>query len=170
MDIATDSNKNGKRTVRVSLLQTAVRSVPELRIVETMEEYISLTHSSSGHFSITYDKYFMMLQNACIRYNKTLEQKPSTTSRAVYQHELDDDHSKHNGEDDYLDENFAPDGIDTSSDGIYYVNNTNFKRSPHIKSLIPGAPPGQSKPNKTIPPKPRYNGPIYLLIISTTYA
>ena len=52
-----------------------------------MEEYMSLT-SSSGHFSITYDKYFMMFHNACIRYDKTLKQKPSTTSRAAYQHEL----------------------------------------------------------------------------------
>ena len=60
----------------------------------------------------------MMLQNACIRYDKTLKQKPSTTSRAVYQHELEDDYSIHIEEDDYLDANFAPDGIDTSSDDI----------------------------------------------------
>ena len=45
-----------------------------------------------------------MLQNACIRYDKTLKQKPSITSRAVYQHELDDDPSVQNEEDDYLDE------------------------------------------------------------------
>ena len=43
-------------SVKQTLLQTAVRSVPELRTVETMEEYMSLTHSSSSHFSITYDK------------------------------------------------------------------------------------------------------------------
>ena len=91
----------------MTLLQTAVRSDPELRIVETMEEYMSLTHSYSGHFSITYDKYFMMLQNASIRYDKTLKQKPSTTSRAGYQPELDEDPSVHDEEDDYLDDNFA---------------------------------------------------------------
>ena len=127
-----------------------------------MEEYMSLTHSSSGHFSITYDKYFMMLQNAHIRYDKTLKQKPSTASRAVYQHELDDDHSIHDEEDDYLDEDFVPDDIDTSSDDIYNIHNTNFKRSPHVKSLIPRTPMGNSKPKKAIPQKPRYNGPIYL--------
>ena len=111
-------------SVRLNLLQTAVRSVPEIRIVETMEEYMSLTNCSSGHFSITYGKYFMMLQNASIRYDKTLKQKPSTTSRAVYQHELKDDHSIHKEEDDYLDANFAPDGIDTSSDDIYDIHNS----------------------------------------------
>ena len=70
-----------------------------------MEEYMSLTHSYSGHFSITYDKYFMMLQNACIRYDKTLKQNPYTTSRAAYQHELDEDSSVHDQEDDFLDDN-----------------------------------------------------------------
>ena len=135
-------------SVRLTLPQTAVRSVPELRIVKTMEEYMSLGNSSSGQVSITYGKYLMMIQNACIRYDKYLKQKPSTTSRAI--------------EDDYLDDNFAPDGIDTDSDDICTVHNTNFKRTPHGKALIPRPSPGKSKPNKTIPPNPWYNGPIYL--------
>ena len=133
LDESTTLKEQLPHSVRLTLLQTAVWSVPELRIVETMEEFMSLTHSSSGHFSITYDKYFMMLQNACIRYDKTLKQKPSTASRAVYQHELEDDYSIHREEDDYLDANFAPDGIDTSSDDIYNIHNTNFNRSPHVK-------------------------------------
>ena len=108
---------------------------------------MSLTHSSSGHFSITYDKYFMMLQNACIRYEKNLKQKLSTTSRAVYQHELDEGPSVHDEEDDYLDDNFAPDGIDTPSDAIYNIQNTNINRTPHVKSLIPRTPPGKPKSN-----------------------
>ena len=70
-----------------------------------MEEYMSLTHSCIGQYSLTHDKYFMMLQNACIRYDKTLKQKPSTTSRPVSQHELDDDPSLQDEEDAYLYEN-----------------------------------------------------------------
>ena len=162
IDELTPLKEQLPHSVRLTLLQTAVRSVPELRIVETMEEYMSLTHSSSGHFSTTYDQYIIMLQNVCIRYDKSLKQKPSTTSRAVYQHELEDDHSIHDEEDDYLDENFAPDGIDTSSDDIYNVHNTNFNRSPHVRSLILRTPPGKSKPKKALPPKPRCNGSIYL--------
>ena len=81
-----------------------------------MEEDMSLTHSSSGHYSITYDKYFTTLQNACIRYDKSLKQKPLITARAVYQHDLDEDPSVKEEEDDYVDDNFAPDGIDTLSD------------------------------------------------------
>ena len=70
LDELAPLNEQLPLSVRLTLLQTAVRSVPELRIAETIEEYISFTHSSSGHFSITYDKYFMMLQNASIRYDK----------------------------------------------------------------------------------------------------
>ena len=52
---------------RFTLPHTAVRSVPELWILQPMEEYMSLTQSSTGEYSLTYDKYFTMLQNACIR-------------------------------------------------------------------------------------------------------
>ena len=48
-DFETDTH-----SVRLTLLPSAVRSVPELKMVETMVQYMSLTHSSSGHFSITY--------------------------------------------------------------------------------------------------------------------
>ena len=54
------------------------------------------------------------------------------TSRAVYQHEVDDDAGTHDEEDDYLDDNLAPDGIDTPSDDMYNIHNTNFKRSPPV--------------------------------------
>ena len=118
LDEVTPLNEHLPHSVRLTLLQTAVRSVSELRSVETMEEFMSWRNSSSGQVSITYDKYFMMLQNACIRYDKNLKQTPSTTSKAVYQHALDDDPSLHDEEDDYLDDNFAPDGIDTPFDDI----------------------------------------------------
>ena len=93
---------------------------------------------------------------------KTLKQKPSTTSRAVYQHETDEDPSEHDEEGDYLDDNFALDGIDTPSDDIYNIHNTNFNRTPHVISLIPRTSPGKPKSNKVLHLKPRYNGPVYL--------
>ena len=46
----------------------------------------------------------MMLQNARIRYDKTLKQKPSTESRGVCLLEIDEDPSVHDEEDDYLDD------------------------------------------------------------------
>ena len=56
LDELTTLREQLPNSVRLTLLQTAVRSVPELKIVETMEVYMSLVHSSSGHFSISYDK------------------------------------------------------------------------------------------------------------------
>ena len=86
LDELTSLDEQLPHSVRLTPLQTAVRSVPELRIVEMMEEYMSLTNSYTSHYSITYDKCFTMLQNACIRYEKSLKQKLSSTARAVYQH------------------------------------------------------------------------------------
>ena len=122
--------------------------MPELRVVETMEEFMSLTCSSSGQYSITYDKYFTMLQNACIRYDKSLKQKPSTTSRADYQHDLDESPSVKEQEDDYVEDNFAPAGIDTPSDDFYNIHTTNLNRNPQVKSLIPRTPKGNPSTTK----------------------
>ena len=61
-----------------------------------------------------------------------------------------------------MDDNFAPDSINTPSDGIYNIDTTNFSRTPHVKPLIPRTSLGKQKSIKTIPPKPRYNGPVYL--------
>ena len=35
-------------TTRLTLLQTAVQSIPELRMLQTMEEFISLSSSTPG--------------------------------------------------------------------------------------------------------------------------
>ena len=59
LDEVTLLKEHLPHSVRLTLLQTTVRSVPELRIIETMEEYMSLTQSSSVHFSITHDKYLL---------------------------------------------------------------------------------------------------------------
>ena len=64
LDEVTPLKEHLPHSVRLTLLQIAVRSVPELRICRNHGRILSLTHSSSGHFSIAYDKYFMMVQNA----------------------------------------------------------------------------------------------------------
>ena len=91
---------------------------------------MSSTNSYSSHYSITYDKYFTMLQNVCIRYDKSLKQKPSSTARAVYQHELDGDSGTDGDDGDYVEEGFEPDVINTPSDDFYNTNTTNFNRNP----------------------------------------
>ena len=70
-------------TTRLTLLQTAVHNIPELRMVETMEEFISLSSTTPGP-TIGYDNYLTLLQNACIRYDSNLKSRPSPASRAAY--------------------------------------------------------------------------------------
>ena len=163
LDEVTPLEEHLPHSVRLTLLQTAVRSIPELRIVETMGEYMSLTHSYNGQYSLTYDKYFMMLQNACIRYDKTLKHNPTPTSRTVYQHgTADDDPPMCKDEEDYSGDDNTPDGIDAPTDDMYNIRNTNLKRPPHVKSLILRKPNEKSKSHQGLTPKPRYNDPVYL--------
>ena len=70
-------------TTRLTLLQTAVHNIPELRMVETMEEFISLSSSTPGP-TMGYDNYLTLLQNACIRYDSSLKSRPTPASRAAY--------------------------------------------------------------------------------------
>ena len=77
-------------TTRLTLLQTAVHNIPELRMVETMEEFISLSSSTPGP-TMDYDNYLTLLQNACIMYDSNHTSRPSPASRAAYQHELSPD-------------------------------------------------------------------------------
>ena len=53
LDEVTPFDEHLPHSVRLTLLQTAVRSVPKLRIVETMAEYMSLMQSSTGQYSLT---------------------------------------------------------------------------------------------------------------------
>ena len=59
-------------TTRLTLVQTAVHNIPGLRMVETMEEFISLSSTTPGP-TMGYDNYLTLLQNACIRYDSNLK-------------------------------------------------------------------------------------------------
>ena len=48
-------------TTRLTLLQTAVHNIPELRMVETMEEFISLSSTTPG-LTMGYGNYLTLLQ------------------------------------------------------------------------------------------------------------
>ena len=58
-------------TVKLTLLQTAVRSINDLRILETLDEFQSTTYGHGSSTSLSYDTYYDLLINACVRYDKT---------------------------------------------------------------------------------------------------
>ena len=69
-EISDDSGKLPP-TVKLTLLQTAVRSINYLRIVETMDEFQGMTHGHGSSTSLSYQTYYDLLSHACVRYDTT---------------------------------------------------------------------------------------------------
>ena len=71
LDEISDDSEKLPLTVRLTLLQAAVRSINDLRIVETLGEFQSTTHGHGSSTSLSYQTYYDLLINACVRYDKT---------------------------------------------------------------------------------------------------
>ena len=54
-------------TVKLTFLQTAVRSINNLRIVETLDEFQSTTYGHGSTTSFSYQTYYDLLINDCAR-------------------------------------------------------------------------------------------------------
>ena len=88
-EISEDSEK-----LPHSLLQTAVRRINDLRIVETLDELQSTTYGHGSSTSLSYDTYYDLLINACVRYDKTKKANIGTR-RNVYTTNIDDTYVDH---------------------------------------------------------------------------
>ena len=124
-------------TTRLTLLQTAVHNIPELRMVETMEEFISLSSITPGP-TMGYDNYLTLLQNACIRHDRNLTSRPSPASRAAYQHDLPPDHPENLYTQDYSSSGTTYGGIDMPAEEFYQIHTTNLNRPPTVSTLTLG--------------------------------
>ena len=69
-EISEDSEKLPP-TMKLTLLQTAVRSINDLRIVETLDEFQSTTYGHGSTTSLSYETYYDLLINASVTYDKT---------------------------------------------------------------------------------------------------
>ena len=56
--------------VKLTLLQTAVRSINDHRIVETLDEFQSTTYGHGSSTSLSYHTYYDLLINACVGMTK----------------------------------------------------------------------------------------------------
>ena len=81
-------------TVKLTLLQTAVRNINDLRIVETLDEFQSTTYGHGSSTSLSYETYYDLLINACVRYDKT-EKANIGKRRNVYTKNIDDTYVDH---------------------------------------------------------------------------
>ena len=71
LDEISDDSERLPPTVKLTLLQTNVRSIFDLMIVETLDEFQSTTHGHGSTTSLSYQTYYDLLINACVRYDKT---------------------------------------------------------------------------------------------------
>ena len=63
LDEISDDSEKLPLIVKLTLLQTAVRSINDLRIVETLDEFQSTTHGHGSSTSLSYQTYYDLLIN-----------------------------------------------------------------------------------------------------------
>ena len=161
-EISEDSEKLPP-TVKLNLLQTAVRIINDLRIVETLDEFQSTTYGHGSSTSLSYDTYYDLLINACVRYDKN--KKASIGKRRnVYNTNIDDTYV------DYptacIDNvpNSPYGGIDLTPDEFYQVHTLSSRHPPSPRPGQPSRPSfrPQSKHFGHTKPIRMYDGPIFL--------
>ena len=161
-EIAEESEKLPP-TVKLTLLQIAVRSINDLRIVETLDEFQSTTYGHGSSTSLSYDTYYDLLINACVRYDKTKKANIGKR-RNVYATNIDET---------YLEPpkaciDHVPDspygGIDLPPDEFYHVHALSSRHPPSQRPGQPSRPPfrPQSQHSGSTKPIRRYDGPIFL--------
>ena len=70
-------------SIKMALLQNAVKDIPQLSIVETLDEYTSTTCGDESFTNLNCSSYYNLLINACVRYNVIKTSTPSKR-RNVY--------------------------------------------------------------------------------------
>ena len=158
LDELTDLSERMPDSIKMALLQNAVKDIPQLSIVETLDEYTSTTSGDGSFTHLNYSSYYNLLINACVRYDATNTSTPSKR-RTVY---------ATSGTQDFTiieephETQFSQD-IDTPSDDFYHVHQAKHNKKPskplsgfqtdHAKKTTPSAP---KKPYK------KYDGPAYV--------
>ena len=57
--------------IKLQILQNAVRPIDDLQIVETLDEYQSITTGYGRSSSLKYQTYYDLPINACVGYDRT---------------------------------------------------------------------------------------------------
>ncbi len=160
LDDISEADERIPMHMRLTLLQNAVKAIPDLRIVETLEEYQSVVGGHGSTHNLNYTTYYDLLINACIHYDESQSQKPVSTKQTRSVHQSDSEYS-------FMDEDTLSDSvsIDTPGDEFIRINTakrrpTSAKQSPNkqVHNLNSNAPPPKSS-NRV----KSYDGPIFLL-------
>ena len=145
-------------SIKMALLQNAVKDIPQLSIVDTLDEYTSTTSRAGSCTQLTYTSYYNLLINVCVRHDATNTSTPSkrrnvyTAAGAKDLNAIEEPRKPHFSED-----------VDTPSDDFYQVHQAKQGKPPptplsgfqrnHPRKPTPSTP---KKPFKT------YDGPVYV--------
>ena len=145
-------------SIKMALLQNAVKDIPQLSIVETLDEYTSTTSGDGSFTHLNYLSYYNLLINACVRYDATNTSTPSKR-RNVYAASgtqeftiIEEPHEPQ-----------FPQDIDTPSDDFYQVHQTKHHKKPS-KPLSGFQRDHAKKNNPSASKKPfkKYDGSVYV--------
>ena len=151
----------------MQLLQNAVRPINDLRIVETLDEFQSITIGYGRSTSLKYQTYYDLLINACTRYDRT--KKANVAKRGhIYQTTYtqgDDNFIGHIPSETPIGDPYM--GIYTPSEEFYNINtnqsgppmSARHKLQPRLQRTNPNAVPNTFPKKST---RQKWTGPIYL--------
>ena len=161
-EISEDSEKLPP-TVKLTLLQTAVRSINDLRIVETLDEFQSTTYGHGSSTSLSCENHYDLHINACVRYDKTKKANIGKR-RNVYNTNVDDTYVDHPTA--CIDHvpNSSYGGIYLPPDEFYQVHTHSSRHTPSPRPGNPSRPTFRPQSQNSGPTKSirRYDGPVFL--------
>ena len=135
-----------------------MRPIDDLRIVETWDEYQSITTGYGRSSSLNYQTYYDLLINAYVRYDRT--KKANIAKRGhIYQTSST---PANDGLNDYIpyETPFRDPymGIDTPSDEFYNIHTTQYVPSMSAKHKLQPRLPKSNQTPDTFPKKQTKNG------------
>ena len=105
LDEVIDLAERMPESIKMVLLQNAVKDIPQLSIVESLDEYTSTTSGGGSCTQFIYTSYYNLLINACVRYDATNTSTPSkrrnvyTAAGAQVLNAIEDPHKAHFSQD-----------------------------------------------------------------------
>ena len=163
MDEISEDSEKLPPTVNLIFLQTTIRGINDLRIVETLDAFQSATHGHGSSTSLSYQTYYDLLIIACVRYDKTKKANIGKR-RNVYDTNIDSTYVDYPP--DVID--YVPDslhqGIDLPPDAFYQIHALSSRHPPSPRPDKPLQTTFQA-PFSTIRAQKHiktYDGPIYL--------
>ena len=153
MDEISDDSEKLTPTVKLTLIQTAVRSINDLRIVETLDKFQSSTHGHGSSTVLSYQIYYDLLINACVRYDKT--KKANIGKRGnVYNSTVEPTYVDYTQDASNFVQESPYGGIDIPSDEFYQIHALSSRHPSRSQPGSPSKPPFRPILNNQDPKNP----------------